>query len=266
MNQAQGAQQTDQTANFFWMICIICGVVLILWWLDEKYIVGPIFWLRIHEIDIIRFLAKLWTPIANFFHLTPPNMTQLSEIENYMRTAEPGNVGWENFAAINTALGEWVRYPVIIILLGLAIFVYSQRAVQFHNRYTMKTLREVGKEVWPQITPVMSLDLAKQNIDKGPWAMSQPPLAFCTQHNLLLVKTVANKKVYVLKHKPSYRLFSLQLGPMWKGLDYLPIHVKAITLICLCRATGQRAMAKKILISNCRIRWIRSIRFYRRFR
>lgn len=247
MTQAAGAQQTDQTANFFWMICIICGVGLVFWWFDEKYIVIPTFWLRVHEIYVMRFLAMVWTPVAKFFNMPPPNMTQLDAIQQYMQHVNPSRIGWKNFAAINADIGEWTRYPVIMILVSIAVFVYSRSAGQFTHSYSMKTLRVVGQEVWPQITPVIALDLIKEDIDKGPWAMSQPPLAFCHQHDLLMVKSVGGKKVFVLKQKPSYRLFALQLGPMWKGLDYLPIHLKAIALICLARATGQRPLGKKFL-------------------
>ncbi len=32
---------------------------------------------------------------------------------------------------------------------------------------------------WPQITPVLDLDLIKTDIDKGPWAMAMTPMQFC---------------------------------------------------------------------------------------
>lgn len=245
--QQGGQQQTDQTANFFWMICIFVGAGIIFWWIDSKFIVIPVFWMRIHEIEAIRFFAELWMPVAKSLHLPLPDVQQLLAIQNYMQHVPPGKVNWTKFSAINVDLGDWTRYPVILVFIGLAALAFFSGAGRFRHNYNMKTLRVVGQEVWPQITPVISLDLVKENIDKGPWAMAKLPLDFCREHHLLSVKTVATKKVYVLKHKPSYRLFALQLGPMWKGIDYLPVHVKAIAVICLARATGQRPIAKKLL-------------------
>ncbi|OGT44068.1 MAG: hypothetical protein A3F13_02365 [Gammaproteobacteria bacterium RIFCSPHIGHO2_12_FULL_40_19] len=243
----QGQQQTDQTASFFWLLCILFGAAATFWWIDEKYIVIPAFWVRIHEIEVMRLLAYVWAPVADLFHLPAPDFQQLVALQNYMQHVDPSQVSWTKFSAINAALGEWTRYPIILIFIGLAAVVYFRGGSQFHHNYNMKTLRVVGQEVWPQITPIISLDLVKEDIDKGPWAMCKLPLDFCRTHDLLLMKVVAGKKVWTMKQKPAYRLFALQLGPMWKGLEFLPIHLKALAVVCLARATNQRPIAKAIL-------------------
>lgn len=245
--QPGGQQQTDQTANFFWLLCIICGAFIIFWWVDEKYVVAPVFFIRDIEIDAVRWLAHLWMPIAKFFHLPLLNLEQLDALESYTQSADPAQVGWTKFAAINAEFGRWVRYPVMLILIALAVFSYLRRGAQFQHTYTMKSLRVVGQEVWPQITPIISLDLVKEDIDTGPWAMAVPPLNFSRQHDLLTTKVVAAKKIWILKQKPAYRLFVMQLGPLWKGLAYLPIHSKALAYIFLARATGQRPAANSVL-------------------
>lgn len=242
-----GQQQTDQTANFFWLLCIICAVAIIFWWVDEKYVVIPLFWLRVCEIDVIRFLGEGWVPVAHLLHLPTPDFEQLDALQVYMQQSDPSRVPWQKFTAINTEIGEWTRYPIIVILVVLSAFAYFQGGGQFVHKYNMKSLRVLGQEVWPQITPVITLDLVKEDIDKGPWSMCKLPLDFCRTHDLLSVNTVSGKKVWMLKQKPAYRLFALQLGPMWKGLDALPIHLKALALVFLARATGQRPLAKRIL-------------------
>lgn len=245
--QGQPGQQSDQTANFFWLICIFFAAVVIFWWVDEKYVVIPVFWLRTHELDFVRFLAYLWKPLAHALHLPAPNFQQLTVFQEYMRNVNPSKVGWSKFAAINAEMGDWTRYPVLVVFLVLAASSYLRGASQFRHSYSMKTLRVVGQEVWPQITPIISLDLVKENIDKGPWAMAKLPLHFCREHDLLSVKSVAGKKVWVLKQKPTFRLFALQIGPLWKGIDLLPIHIKALSLIFLARATGHRPVANAVL-------------------
>lgn len=243
----QGQGNADQASNFFWLIGLIFGVGVVFWFFDSRYVVIPVFWLRVYEIDVMRFLGWLWAPIANLLHLDPPDFQQLDALQQYMLHARPSLVSWKKFSAINIDLGHWTRYPVVVIFLLLAAFSYFGRSVRFRNTYTMKTLRNEGQEVWPQITPILSLDLVKEDIDKGPWAMARLPLDFCRQHDLLSTKVVANKKIWVLKPQPCYRLFALQLGPLWKGADALPIHLKALVVVFVARAIGKRPVAKKIL-------------------
>lgn len=248
MNGAGGQGQTDQTANFFWLIVIIAGALIAFWWVDEKYIVGPIFWLRYYELEMIRLLAHGWAPVAKFLHITPPNIDRLDKLQQFVGSVDPAKVGWQDFAETNAFIGHWTRWPSIVLLLAGAVFMFFRYGTaRFRQLYNMKTLRTVGMEVWPQITPVVSLDLAKIDIDTGPWAMAKPPLNFCRENDLLVVTIIDNKKIWALKHKQAYRLFVLQLGPMWKGLDNLPIHVKALVLVFLARATGKRPLSNKIL-------------------
>lgn len=247
MQQGAGQGQSDHTSNLFWLVGLLFGIAIVFWWLDAKYVVIPMFWLRRMEIDTMLYLIALWKPIALFLHLPVPEAQKLISLKMRILDADPSRVPWKEFAAINVQIGDWTRYPVIVILLSIAIYVGFHTAGQFHHDYSMKTLREKGQQVWPQITPVLSVDLVKEDIDKGPWAMSKLPLHFCREHDLLSVKTVAAKKVFVLKQKPAYRLFALQLGPMWKGIDHLPIHLKALVVIFMARLTGQRPIAKKFL-------------------
>src|SRR3990167_725602 len=243
----QGQQQTDQTASFFWLLCLLVGTAMLFWWFERQYIVMPAFWIRSYEIDGIYFLAQYWTPIAHFLHLPSPNLRELSAIQQFIYDANPAKIDWAKFATVNAVIGKWMRFPIMVILLILAFFAYMRGSTQFQHAYSMQSLRELGQEVWPQITPVLQLDLVKEDIDTGEWAMAKLPLHFCRENNLLVMKVIAEKKIWALKKKPAYRLFALQLGPMWRGLEALPIHVKALAVIFLARATGQRPLAKQFL-------------------
>ena len=239
--------QTDQTANFFWLIVLVFGAVFAFWWFDQKDIVASVFWFRTQEIGLMRWLLTYWVPIANALHLASPNADRLQKIQTFMQTADPAHITWDNFAAVNVFMGQWIRYPVIVILLTLAAISYFRGSSHFHHVYNMQTLRKVAQEVWPEISPVMSLDLVKTNIETGPWAMAKMPLAFCREHDILATTVMHGSKVWAVKQKAAYRLITLQIGPLWKGLDALPIHIKALALIFLARATGQRPLANKIL-------------------
>lgn len=247
MNGA-GQQQTDQTANFFWMIILVvlCGMAF--WFFGEKYIVTPVFWVRHYELKAIIFLAELWKPIAQYLHLPTPNLEKMHQFDFYLTHTAASKAKWENFATVNTYVGNIIRYPTAAILVVLALFMYFRHGTaRFHNSYNTKTLREKSQEVWPQITPIVQLNLAKEDIEKGPWAMAKLPLHFCQVHNLLYVKSIDNRKVWALKQKQAYRLMVLQLGPVWRGIDALPIYIKALIAICFYRAVAKRKVANKFL-------------------
>ncbi len=247
MNPGQ-QNQTDQTANFFWLLVVICLAGLTIWYFDERYVVIPFFWLRSHEIDVLRYLAAWWTPVAQTFHLPIPDVAHLNVLQNYIDKSNPAKVTWREFTLINVEIGNWTRYPVIIILAILAIFMFFRYGTAlFHNSYTMKTLRIIDQPEWPQITPVLSLDLIKEDISTGPWAMAKLPIEFCREHDLLLLKTVNKKQVWTLKQKTAFRAFVVQLGSLWVSVDALPIHLQALVVIFMARVTGQRPLAKKLL-------------------
>src|SRR3989338_862410 len=250
-NAGQQNQQADQTANFFWLIVLIIGSFLVLWWLDKKFVVMPIFWFRYYEIDFLQWLATtVWIPAATFLHLPLPlpDLHALSSLKNFIGTTDPAHATWKNFATINVLIGHWTRYLVMSILLILSAASYFRSGAHFHHTYSMKTLRVVNEEMWPQIRPIADINLMKEDIDEGVWAMARTPLLFCKEHNLLSVTTTAGKKVWVVNQKASYRLISLQVGSLWTGLDALPIHVKAIALIFLARAMSQRPLSNRIIV------------------
>lgn len=246
MNQS-GQPSTSAGANFVILLGLVTGIFIVFWIWSREYLVIPVFWIRNVEIDVIRFFLPFFQLMSRFLHLSFWTDRQLNALQLYMHTINPNKITWTKFATINLTIGDIVRYPFMIILCGLAVLTYFSKSSQFRHQYNMKTLRVVGQEVWPQITPIISLDLIKENIDKGPWAMAKPPLNFCQEHHLLGVKTVAGKKIWIINQKPAYRLFALQLGPLWKGLESLPIHMKALALIFLGRATGERPMTNTIL-------------------
>src|SRR3990167_8407285 len=248
MNGQQGGSGiTDHTSNFMWLMGLLCGIGIALWFLESEYIVRPVFAVRYYQIELLYWIEDFWIHIAHFFHLTPPDIQKLISLQHYLQTADPATVDWQKFSAINSELGEWTRYPVMFILFVLAMIAVLTGATRYRHVYNMKQLRELGKNTWPQITPILSLDLVKMDIDKGPWAMATPTLSFCRRHDLLSIKVVAQRKIWILKQKPAYRLFALQVGPLWTGLAYLPIHLKALALIFLARSTGDRTLSKKLL-------------------
>ncbi len=247
-----GQQPGDQISSFFWVICIFAGVILVTWWLKREWIVYPIFHFRIYESYLLEFVAIAWN---NFTHLLPwlhlPNLNakEMSAMREYMLTTPVEYVYFPAFAQINFAMGQWTRFPAMLILGVSALFIYFRHTGRlFQKEYSMDQLRKQESQNWPQITPVISLDLLKEDIEEGPWAMAKVPLSFCKEHDMLYVGDGEdNKLVWKLKPEPAYRVFALQVGAPWRGAQALPIHLKALMVIFLGRALRQREIANRFL-------------------
>ena len=60
------------------------------------------------------------------------------------------------------------------ISVVMAVFIYFRHTShRFQKEYSMQQLKKQESQNWPQITPVLSLDLLKEDLDTGPWAMAK---------------------------------------------------------------------------------------------
>ncbi len=172
----------------------------------------------------------------------------LTRLQNYMNLTSPSQVHFNDFRAINHYVGTWLRYPVSAILICLAVILHFQHSSsRFRSVHNMQNLRKLESENWPQIKPITSLDLLKEDLDKGPWAMSKLPLDFCKEHGLMGIKEVDGKKQWTIDRGPAQRVFALQLGPLWRGAHALPIHMKALFVIFCAKAEKDRDIAKQLI-------------------
>lgn len=253
MKGGGGQQQpSDQIASFFWVLCLFTGVLLVTWWLRRQWILIPVFEFRIYETYLLQFVLQGWTTFTHWvpwLHLSVPNQVNLESIREYMVTTPVKYIKFSDFTYINQQIGILTRYPLMIILSCFAIFLFFRHAGhRFQKEYSMEQLKKQESQNWPQITPVLSIDLLKEDLDTGPWAMAQVPLDFCKGHDMLTVgEGEDNKLVWKLKMEPAYRIFALQLGAPWRGVHALPIHLKALVVIFLARALRQRDIANQFL-------------------
>ena len=122
-----------------------------------------------------------------------------------------------------------------------------------------KILAKLESKNWPQITPVVNLDLIKTDIDTGPWAMALTPMQFCKRYKLLQeIKPVRqegmsrkdwDKIEVVLKRGEANKLFAMQLGSLWMGVDKLPPHLKALFAAFAARINADTKPAADLLAS-----------------
>lgn len=241
MAQQQG-QQGDNTMAPVWITGMLFAVGYIAWLYAHTYVVTFIF-----AIDL--FQAKL---VA----LCLGSSTLSNEI-SLMETLDPSTVEWGKLVEITRNVGVYVRIPLSFLLVISAIVLYkSDVTTKFHRAHNMKTLRAQEQKNWPCITPVVKEDLAKVDINTGPWAMALSPLEFARKHDLL-------KKEDPLLDNPAWgaemtagirrvdakRVFTLQLGPAWEGFDRCPAHASALAAVFMARMNRDREGASMILES-----------------
>lgn len=140
--------------------------------------------------------------------------------------------------ALGKGVGYFSRWYYAVALGYMGYKVLLKNPLQkFRRIHTMQTLAQSEQRLWPAISPVVKLDLIKQDIDKGPWAMSRKPLEFSRYYKLL---DEGNK----LNRDRAEKLFAMQLGKLWEGSAKLPPYARALFACFAAQACGEIEEAK----------------------
>ena len=248
---AAGQQnQTDQTANFFWMLVMFIGAGMLVWWFEKTHIISFVFILRGIEMDLIIWFADGYTYMAKLLHLPVPYTHHSLEWWRDFIASHPDHthLTFLSVQELSEDVGSWLRFPIAIILFVMGCIVSMRHSTaRFVKTYSMKSLAAIESQNWPHITPVLGLNLAKQDIDVGPWAMAYTPQGYGTTFNMIEVINEDGKKVWSVRKAEATRQFILQVGPLWSGVDKLPIYLQALVVIFMGRATKKRDVADKYI-------------------
>jgi intracellular multiplication protein IcmP len=236
----QQSGQGESSSGMLWIVSAILITVAGLWFAFKKQLVTAFFTLKLWEINVISL----------FTH-------GLDDVRTVMQTTDPTTFTFKEVVQMGQLVGEYLRIPFVILLFGLAFFVFfGNTARVFKRTYTMRDLLDLEQVNWPQITPVTKLDLVKTDIDKGPWAMAMTPMQFCKRHKLLdehkrsaqegMTRKEASQIDVTLKRGLANKIFALQLGALWQGTAKLPPHTKALFAIFAARNNGDAEAAQKL--------------------
>jgi intracellular multiplication protein IcmP len=239
--QQQG-QGNDSGLGFLWIIMGIFIIGFLIWHFGQTYIVSTVFKIKLFEIWFISFFTHTLEPVKAWV---------------YLNTNNTHNVTFPQLILLSTAVGGYLAYPFAIMSAILATVLYtSSVAIRFRNTMNMKKLSENEKENWPQISPVLKMNLINASIDEGPWAMSTPPMVFAKKYNLLREEMAPlteeslskeSKVIAIMKRQAATRVFALQLGQIWEGPEKLPVYAQALLAIFCARANHETEAAAKLL-------------------
>jgi intracellular multiplication protein IcmP len=222
-------QQVDSGLAPFWIMLLVFLCALVIWWFAHEYITAFIFKIKLYQA----YFLSLFTD-------------QLDKAVVYLETVDPSSVNWEQVTRVATYVGNYTRYPMIAILAALAAVLYfSNITMRFRKTYSMKSLREQEQQNWPQIKPVVKLNLIDQDISKGPWAMALSPMEFAFQNKLLRKRDIAvtqlsAESLVSLRKGDARRIFTLQLGAYWSGYQNIPGHARALMAVFFAKIKRER--------------------------
>ncbi len=233
----QQGGQSDNSSGIAWGIAAIFATLAVVWFLYKKALIYAYFKLKLAEIYLISF----------FTH-------NLDDVRTTILGTDPGNFTLNDVGLIGEAVGNYLRFPFIIILVALAILVYLSNSTRvFKRTYDMRALAQLEKVNWPQITPVVNLDLIGTDIDKGPWAMAMTPMQFCKKNQLIeerkrqptegMSRKDRSLIEAALRRGEANKLFIVQLGQVWGGVEKLPPHARALFAVFAARINNDTKAA-----------------------
>lgn len=241
---SQGSQQGDHSLAPLWISILLFSLCWLVWEFFHAPISNAVLHVRLWEAEGIAWFTN-----------------QGAGLIPYIKSVPADQVHFDQLSDISAQVGSFLRYPIAVILGLLGIVLYcSHTLLRFRKRYTMKSLVEAERENWLQITPVAKLNLVDVDIDEGPWAMALSPMQFAKKNQLLrkekVLPVAANKRIDTrrnplqvsVKRDLAHTVFSLQLGPLWEGVEHLPIHRKALFAVFAARINQDRAGALKLLL------------------
>lgn len=237
-----GGEQKDPGTGVVWIIFGSVVFLFFIWWSAHTFIVKAILDFKLFELSIIQFFTD-----------------ELSNVAFTLQHVDPSRINEAQIFTITTAIGSYFRYPAVLIIGLFGVLLYSRSSVSyFKHIYSMKTLLDNVIKLWPQSKPVVGVDLIKEDIDKGPWAMSMSPMQFAKRYHLLRVTEMVNSADQLSRQAQlvakvirtrANRIFATQLGREWQGVDRLPPHYKALYAVFAAKASRDSAGARDLLMA-----------------
>ncbi|VVC76691.1 hypothetical protein AQUSIP_20150 [Aquicella siphonis] len=245
----QGGGQGDNSAGILWGIAAIFAAIGVIWYVFKTSLVRAYLTIKIYELDLLSYLGNLF---HHPYYFEPLRQALFSARYN------AATITFNDLVTIGSNVGVWLRLPFVVLLLVLAVIVYVGNTTRVYKRiYNMKEFAKLESKNWPQITPILNLDLIKTDIDTGPWAMALTPMQFCKRYKLLeevrpqrregMSRKDWDKIEVVLKRGEANKIFSMQLGPLWAGANRLPPHARALFAVFAARINADSQAAAKLL-------------------
>ncbi len=241
MSQQGGPEGGDKNAYaLLWMLAGFTGMVLATWYFFSQQLKMIFLWVRRSEASAIGFFTD-----------------NINVATQWLYQAYPEDVTQESVIKISQFIGEFLMVPAIGALLLMGLYLFKTHiGMRFTKKYSIDSLAKQEQGNWPQIAPVVNLDLVNMDIEKGPWAMAMNPMQFSRRYKLITVELIQDPKapwrqegipkMTLLKDKAE-QVFASQLGGFWTTSDDLNPYTKALYAVFLARLEHETDVAREYL-------------------
>ncbi len=237
----QGDPNQDKNSYaILWIIALIMGAGFLIWWFFAEQLKWAFIYVRKYEAMSVAFFTDKLDPLIRS-----------------LDTAIPAEVTSEAVIFVSNEVGSYLMYPSIAILILLGLFMLKNHSfLKWHTAHNMNTLVRQEQNNWPQISPVVALDLVDIDVREGEWAMAQNPMQFAKKQKILEVEKGRDDKA-IWKAEDTYtatlikdkcqQVFINQMGPPWQGVDRLNPHTKALFSIFCARIEHEADEAREYI-------------------
>ena len=249
--QPSSSSQDPGASDFAWIAIIVVVGIAVIWYFGDRYIANFIYNIRFYEIQAIQSTIRGWNLLVDKIHLSFLQLQQPEDLQSLTVAITHKNLDatFDSLQLVSTQVGNYLRLVIAPLLAVFAIIIYITNVqLKLKTIFDMKKMKWAEKDNWPQITPVLKLNLVKEDIDKGPWAMAMTPMQFCKKYKLLKEKTDDRGRPAVdLIADKAYQVFVTQLGPLWTHVLTLPAHAKALFAVFAACGNHDRDAAFALL-------------------
>lgn len=240
MGQQSGPEGEKNAYALIWMLVGFGVVGWFVWYFFSEQFKLAFLWIRRYEALAIGYFTD-----------------GVNVATNWLYRASPEDINKDSAIKISQFIGEFLMIPAIFVLLLMALYLFkSHIAMRYTKKYSIDTLAKQEQYNWPQIAPVVDLDLIGADLGQGPWAVAMNPMQFSKHHQLLTVEMVQDRKAVwrqegvpkaTLLTEKAEQVFASQLGPLWRGPENLNPHTKALYAVFLARAEHEPEVARNYL-------------------
>lgn len=249
MSAGQGQNDDKNSMAILWIIGSVFLIAAVIWWSFAPQIKYCFIKLRVAELYAAYWCLKLLPFPQTYAHI------KNAVILAHSVTPSTLTLGMAEYLSI--LMGEVYRWPLSVGLIFFAYLMYGRNIkMKYKKHYDMHKLAEQEKSEWPQINPVLGLNLSQVDLDDGVWAMGMTPIMFCKYYKMLEIKLlppaigVVNKaprfKAQVNQAKAE-QVFTRQLGRMWRGPEKLPLHRRALFAAFIARGMRDTKAAQQLI-------------------
>src|SRR5688500_8546691 len=145
MAAAQQPNQSDNSAGILWGVAALFAFIGFIWFFFKVKIIKFYLAIKLYEVAMLNYIFSWWRD--------PEHFETLNSALLYAYT-HPTVTTFTDLTRLGVGVGEYIRIPLVILLFGLAIFVYIGNTARLYRReYKMLELARLEKVNWPQITP-----------------------------------------------------------------------------------------------------------------